>query len=433
MTISFKVSPLINNFRQTWIEFFPEYPDNSETRRYAEFIRCHTQDPVEYVFDLFNKYDLVVIDERMHPEYTQYELFSKIVGDPRFASGIGNIYTEFGTQLNQDTLSRYLNTIFPDEESLNKATARLQNNSCALWPSWGYTNVFDFLKFVNRLNSKSPDSLKINWYFTDIPIDWTKMTRSRFLTIPRKEKRDKIIADRITSIYKEKVARNERKKKGLVIMNHWHGFGMIREPDGKKSDHFLNTYCATAILMDSLPAKVCNVLINTIPFGVYGAIFGPVHHGKWDKAFKIAGNPDAGFNFENSPFGSDNFDEFLWNSSSELKYKDIFTGFIFFKPIEQHKSKVGFPYMLHNFKDTLLRRSACLGEDYDKAVADEINRNADDLNKPIAQSIAYATYYNLIENIGYSLIIAIMLIICLIYYTSAHQVPILADLITEHS
>jgi hypothetical protein len=416
MTIYFKIFPSIKDFQLTWIKFFPEYPDNAETRRYSSFIKSHSQDPVEYVFDLFEKYDLVVIDERLHPEYTQYELFSKIVGDPRFAARIGNIYTEFGTQLFQDTLTRYLNTVFPDEESLNKATAWLQNNSCALWPSWGNTNVFDFLKFVNGINTQSADSLKINWYCTDIPIDWAKMTRSKFLTIPRKEKRDKIMADRITSIYKEKVARNERKKKGLVIMNHWHGFGLIREPSGEKSKHFLNTLCATAILMDSLPGKVCNLLINTIPFGVYGTIFGPVRHSKWDKAFEMAGNPETGFNFENSPFGSDNFDEFLWNSSSELQYQNVFTGFIFYKPLEQHISKVGFPYMLYNFKDTLLRRSACLGEGYKETVANDIMRNDPELNKTVVQSIAYATYYNVIENLGYSLIIMINLLICLIFY-----------------
>lgn len=416
MTIYIKTSPSIKDFRLSLIKFFPNYPDNAETRRYSEFIRSHSQDPVEYVFDLFKKYDLVVIDERLHPEYTQYELFSKIVGDPRFAARIGNIYTEIGTQLYQDTLTWYLNTIFSDEESLNKATAWLQNNSSALWPSWGYTNMFDFLKLVNGINTRSADSLKINWYCTDIPIDWAKMTRSKFLNIPRKEKRDKIMADRITSIYNKKVARNERKKKGLVIMNHWHGFGLIREPGGKKSNHFLNAYCATAILMDSLPGKVCNVLINTIPFGVYGTIFGPVRHSKWDKAFEMAGNPEAGFNFENSPFGADNFDEFLWNSSSELQYQDVFTGFIFYKPLEQHKSKVGFPHMLYNFKDTLLRRSACLGEKYEETVANEIIRNAHELNKTIVQSLPYAMYYNVVENIGYSLIIALALLIYLIFY-----------------
>jgi len=416
MTIYVKISPSVKNFRLANIKYFPEYPVNTETRKYADFIKTHSRDPVEYVFSLFDKYDLVVLDERLHPEYTQYELISKIVSDPRFTGKIGNIYTEFGTQSFQDTLTRYLNTVFPNEDTLNKATAWLQNNSCALWPSWGFTNVFDFLKFVNKINAHVPDSLKINWYFTDIPVNWSKMTRLTFQKIPRKEKRDKIMADRITVIYKDKVAKHEKKKKGLVIMNHWHGFGLIRDRDGEKTSHFLNTLCATAILMDSLPGKVCNVLINTVPFGVYGTIFGPVQHGKWDKAFEIAGNPNTGFNFTNSLFGSDNFDDFLWNSSSELQYKDVFTGFIFYKPLEQHITKVGFPYMLYNFEDTLLRRSACLGDKYKELVKNDIINKAPGLNKTVSQGLPYAFYYNDIVNIGISFIIALTLIICLIFY-----------------
>jgi hypothetical protein len=247
-------------------------------------------------------------------------------------------------------------------------------------------------------------------------MDWAKMTKAKFLAIPRKEKRDKIMADRITSLYKKKVASNERKKKGLVIMNHWHGFGLIREPGGAKSKHFLNSFCATAILMDSLPGKVCNILINTVPFGAYGTIYGPVRYGKWEKAFEMAGNPETGFDFANSPFGSDNFDEYLWNSSSELQYQNVFTGFIFYKPLEKHISKIGFPYMLYKFKDTLLRRAACVGEGYKENVANDISRNGPEMNKPVAQTIAYASYYNVIDHIAYSLIIAITTLICSIFY-----------------
>jgi uncharacterized RDD family membrane protein YckC len=415
MTIYFKISPSVKDFRLANIRCFPEYPVNAETREYAGFIKTHSQEPVEYVYGLFGKYDLVVLDERLHPEYTQYELISKIVADPRFAVRIGNIYTECGSQSYQDTLTRYLNTVFPNEDTLNKATAWLENNSSALWPIWGNTNLFDFLKFVNKINTHSPDSLKINWYCTDIPMNWTKMTRLKFQNIPRREKRDKIMANRIVTIYKDKVAKNEKKKKGLVIMNHWHGFGLIRDRNGIKTGHFFNTLCATAILMDSLPGKACNVLINTVPFGLFGTLFGPVRHGKWDKAFETAGNPNVGFNFENSPFGSDNFDNFLWNSSSELKYKDVYTGFIFYKPLEQHIKKEGFPDMLCNFKDTLIRRSACLGESYTEAVKNLIREDKD---KTETEGMPYAFYYNWTVNIGFSFIIALTLIICLVFFKS---------------
>jgi len=413
ITIYIKISPSLNNLKLAGIRYFPEYPVNSETKKYAEFIKAHSRDPVEYVFDLFEKYDLVVLNERLHPEYTQYELISKIVGDQRFSVKVGNIYTECGSQSFQDTLNRYMNTTFPNEDSLNKATAWLQNNSSALWPSWGNTNLFDFLKYVNKINNHSPDSLKIKWYFTDIPVNWETMTPSSFQNIPRRAKRDKIMADRIVAIYKDKLAKNERRKRGLVIMNHRHGYGLIRDRNGKKTSHFFNTYCTTAFLMDALPGKICNVLINRVPFGV-GNVFGPVQCGKWDKAFEIAGNPNVGFNFENSPFGSDNFDDYLWNSSSELQYKDVFTGFIFYKPLGQHIKKIGFPYMLYHFEDSLIRRTGCLGESLSEANKNEIVNH--DKDKTESWGMPYAVYYNWIVNIGVSFMIALTLIICLIFY-----------------
>lgn len=416
ITIYIKVSYYVNDWQHFGTRCFPEYPVNTETKKYADFIKTHSRDPVEYVFGLFDKYDLVVLDERIHPEYTQYKLISKIVGDQRFAVKVGNIYTECGSQSFQDTLNRYMNTVFPNEDTLNKITAWLQNNSSALWPIWGNTNLFDFLKYVNMINTHSADSLKINWYFTDIPVNWETMTPSSFQKIPRWDKRDKIMADRIAAVYKDKLAKNEKRKKGLVIMNHRHGFGLIRDRDGKKTSHFFNKYCTTALLMDALPGKVCNVLINRVPFGVFSTIFGPVQHGKWDKAFEIAGNPDVGFNFENSPFGSDNFDDYLWNSSAELQYKDVFTGFIFYKPLEQHINKVGFPYMLYHFEDSLIRRSGCLGESYTEAIKNEIINQYK--GKTETWSIPYAIYYNWIVNIGFSFMIALALIICLIFYLS---------------
>ena len=414
LTDFIKISYCLQDQQRFGTRNIPEFPVNDETRRYAEFIKTHSQDPVEYVFGLFSKYDLVVLDERMHPETTQYELFSKIISDPRFAAKIGNIYTELISRSYQDSLNRYLNTVFPNEDSLNMVTARLVVNSNPLWPIWGNTNLFDFLKFMNRLNTHSPDNLRINWYCNDLPADWPRMTYIKYHTnLPRREKRDQSMAVNIASIYRDKISRHEKNIKGLLILNHWHGFGRIHDRNGNKTGHFFNTLCTTAMLMDQFPGKVCNVLINTVPFGQFSTIFGPCQYGKWDKAFDIAGNRDAGFDFENSPFGDDNFDDFLWNSSSELKYKDVFTGFIFYKPLEKHIKKIGFPYMFYNFKDTLLRRESCLGESYVQGMKEFISIMD---GKTDSHGIVYAIFYNIIVNIGFTLIIALTLVICLVFY-----------------
>ncbi|MCX6305032.1 MAG: hypothetical protein NT040_08695 [Bacteroidetes bacterium] len=90
-----------------------------------------------------------------------------------------------------------------------------------------------------------------------------------------------------------------------------------------------------------------------------GPILAPVQHGKWDAAFLSAGNPDAGFNFSGSPFGEDQFDLFYFNPAS-TKYREVFTGFIFYKLLEVHLKKYGFPKEFDNFEDTLLRRASCV-------------------------------------------------------------------------
>ena len=413
LTVFEKISPFFKDKTSFTTTFYPEYPVNSETRKYAEFIKTHAKNPVDYVFGLFGKYDLVVLNERVpHSEYTQYELIKSIVSDKRFADKIGNIYTELGSISYQDTLQTYLNTVFPREDSLNKATAILQRNSNPIWPLWGPTNLFDLLKHVNKINTHSVDSLKINWYFTDIPVDWETMTPEKWQNAP-KDKRDEIMAEHIIDIYKTKLSKNEKRIKGLVIMNARHGYGLIRDVHGNKKGHYYSKINTTEFLMDALPNKVCNVLINTVPFGL-GIIWGQIQNGKWDKAFSLAGNPNVGFNFENSPFGSDNFDGAIGFPSGELKYKDVFTGFVFYKPLEQHINKTGFPFMVYNFNDSLIRRAKCVSESLAGTWKNTIKYYEND--KIYTNEMSYALFYNLIVNIGFSVIIIFAMIICGIFY-----------------
>jgi len=416
LTVYIKIYPFFTG-RGLSTEFYPEYPVNAETLKYHDFIKTHSQNPVDYVFSLFDKYDMVVLTERLHPEYSQYELVMNIVGDKRFAAKVGNIYTETGSVSFQDTLNNYLNTVFPDEDSLNKATAFLQRNCNAIWPLWGNTNLFDLLKFVNKINGRSADSLKINWYFTDIPVNWETMTPENYKILPRKEKRDKLMAEHIISVYKNKLEKNDRRKKGLVIMNWWHGYGLIRDLNGKKSNHYFNKTNATAFLMDSLPKKAGNVLINTAILR-FGSVSLPIQNGKWDKAFSISGNPNVGFNFENSPFGVDKFDGLTGYSFDNLKYQDVFTGFIFYKPLDQHYKKTGFPYMLYNFNDSLIRRAKCVSESNAESWKGILQYYEKD--KIITEGISYALFYNLIVNIGFSVIIIITMIICGIFYKTKY-------------
>jgi hypothetical protein len=67
---------------------------NYTLRDYVQYINNSRTTPVEYIFNLFEYSDIVVIGERDHRDTTQYELILDIQKDPRFVKKIGYVYTE---------------------------------------------------------------------------------------------------------------------------------------------------------------------------------------------------------------------------------------------------------------------------------------------------------------------------------------------------
>ena len=69
---------------------------SEEIKPLVNFIEQNNSSPVDYIMDLFEKYDIVVIGERSHMEMTQYDLIYQIVSDPRFIAKVGHVFTEVG-------------------------------------------------------------------------------------------------------------------------------------------------------------------------------------------------------------------------------------------------------------------------------------------------------------------------------------------------
>lgn len=405
--------PFIKDKQLLKTSFLPSYPKTKEVMLYTDFIKQNQRNPVDYVFDLFKKYDIVVISERNHPEYTQYELFFKIVKDERFINDVGNIFTECGSVSYQDTLSSYLHTTFENDDELNKRTANLQRNSNSIWPLWENTNLYDLLKTINKLNSTLPENTKVNWYFTDLAVNWKTKDHNKFQEDYTNPKRDSIMAAHVLEKYNNIITKQPRKK-ALIIMNTRHGYGLI---DGKFGDEMKHEYNngTTAFLMKNLPGKVANVMMNTVSIK-YAFLDTPVQNGKWESAFAAINNPEIGFDFAGSPFGNDKFDLALKNTP-RLTYKDVFTGFIFYKPLNEHINKTGFPYEFDNFEDEILKRSASIDNssvDYFRKKITEYKQNPKDVI--LTEPVGYAIVYNLLKVIILPILILIGYLISLIFF-----------------
>jgi hypothetical protein len=119
--------------------------------------------------------------------------------------------------------------------------------------------------------------------------------------------------------------------------------------------------------MVAYPGKVANVLINNVrilPGSTDNqAVIGAIKEGKWDAAFVAVGNPSLGFDFRGSPFGADGFDYFAVPFPIGGTYQDVFTGFVFFKPLDEHRMSFGIPGLVDTkYAEEMVRRYQITGE-----------------------------------------------------------------------
>jgi len=79
----------------------------SEIKIYTDFLSEQSTSAKDYVFELFKKYDIVILCERDHRDITQYDLLLDIFRDKRFVN-IRNAYFEIGNSTYNDTINRFL-------------------------------------------------------------------------------------------------------------------------------------------------------------------------------------------------------------------------------------------------------------------------------------------------------------------------------------
>jgi hypothetical protein len=317
--------------------------------KYAKNIREHKQDPVEYVMQLFEENDRVILCERVHPDYTQWQLFSQIILNDTFAVKVGNVFTEFGNADNQQVLDDYMRTRFDSMEDLKKATARIVRENGGHWPLWNNKKKYDFILNLHEYNARQDSAHKINLFFTDMSADWQHITnREQWRSAFYGPNRDSIMAANIITQYNELRNNHAGRKKMLVIMNTRHAFKGVMPWDPSTTDY----------LFKAFPAKTANVLVNGCT-----QIITPIKSGLWDEIALTVGDTAWAVNFNECILGNDFFDIFPFPGSKNRKYKEVFNGMIYYQHPKDFRIVDGYEYMLDDFKDTYLHRSAIIGEE----------------------------------------------------------------------
>jgi hypothetical protein len=337
--------------------------------QYVRFLENQRQSPVDYVLGLFEKADLVVLCERFHTEVTQYDFIYDLVSDARFQTRVGNIFTELGTSALRPSLESFLLNGTLSEAQVNERLRYIAQNF-DFGPVWKKTNIFDFLRKLHYLNRSLARERRVHVYPSDIEARWEQMTKEGWQEV-RKQlgKRDEIMAENIIGNLKE-LRQTNPQAKGLVIMNYRHAFPHLKSQTGRQVQN------TTGFLMAAFPGRVANVMLNSVGLlpGTTDQrpVLGALQEGKWDAAFAAVGNRNVGFDFQSSPLGEDAFDYFPF-VAHQLRYQDVFTGLVFFKPLEAHRHSLGLPGLIdESFAEELKRRESITGDSSQSDVSREI-------------------------------------------------------------
>jgi hypothetical protein len=253
---------------------------------------------------------------------------------------VKNVFTEFGQVDNQAALDSYMQSHFSTEEDLQKATARIVRENGGSWPVWSNTNIYDFILNLHQFNEMKEDENRINLFFSDMPTNWHEIKNPiQWDSIRTHTNRDSTMAYNVINQYDRL-----ENKKCLIITNSRHAW--------KYGEN------EAAYIYKKFPDKTAVVWINATTQFLF-----PAMNGTLDKvAVEI---PDSiwAIDFKKCPLGNTVFD-LMPIKRDRCTYKDLFVGMVYYKHPNKWEKRFNYPFILDNYVDTLLKRSALVGEKY---------------------------------------------------------------------
>jgi hypothetical protein len=284
--------------------------------KYLSYLHDNYCSPTQYLENIFENKDLVVLCERMHPEMTQYDFIQEIITQEWFIDRVGNLIIEVSTRSIQNDLDDLLLSEKLEEEELQKRLIHICRNN-SIHTLWTCSNFYRLVKYIYTLNQSLSANKKVRLIGADIEFSWNNINNRKDLRKFKKSKefldRDLYMGNFVVDWYK-----SHKNHKALIIMNTRHSY---------KFKH-----STASVIMKVLPDQTTNILLNetTVDMKL-------IHGGKWDKAFKENNNKPIAFAFKGSPFGQDIFDHYPWTNWEALNihYSDIFDHMIFYNPLEK--------------------------------------------------------------------------------------------------
>ena len=336
------------------------YAQNSELNDYVNYIKGNNCNPVDYIFNLFEKSDIVVIGERDHRDTTQYELILDLLRDPRFAKEIGYVYTEVGCVNRTKNANKLLCGRYKSDKAFNEALYTYLRNE-DFNPLWDKYNRVQFLRGLYEINRSSKN--KITLGLTDCNFSWKKIKTAEeyrnFDYSPACAYRDSTMCFHFAKMYAKQKPKNG-KRKALIITNHPHALNATFEG---KDYHRQGKWLKERYGNDNVKIVMFNWTEYTHSNDQQTPL---VDDGLWDADFELVYCQPFGMDLKDTPFGRIHY---FNDRYGKMKWEDVADGIIYYKPCYEMVLTIGIPGIVSaDFEEEFMRRIKIYFEAMDRAV-----------------------------------------------------------------
>ena len=318
----------------------------SEISNYTEFLKDQKQSPKDYIFELFETNDIIILGERDHRDTTQYDLILDILGDERFINNIGYVYTEVGVVNQTEWANKVIKGNYKDNKEFENDFIKLYRE-LDFNPLWDKYNMIKYLKGIYEINKELEYEEKISIGLTDCAFKWGNMTHEKYMNFKKNNlvglnTRDSIMAYNFMQLYKQQNPINGRKK-ALLIQSRPHAINLnvtYKEKNIKRTGHYIKEQYGDNVKIIAFNwYKWVPEEWKSIRWGLEHFVE-LTNDGKWDAAYEISGKQTVGFNIKDTPFGLTEFD---YSYEQSIKYQDLIDGIIFYLPFYQFSCTRGLP------------------------------------------------------------------------------------------
>ncbi|MFC2096375.1 hypothetical protein ACFLQ3_01590 [Bacteroidota bacterium] len=360
---------------------------------YLDVLEKTGQEPVKFVNNLLDDYDLLVFDDALHLAKEPFDFYQELIKNDQFRSKVKYVFFEVISITSQPYIDKYFNSPVKDSTILIPA---FQDSYSGY--GWRYKTYFDLLRTIWDVNSQLPASERIQVICVDEPIYWDAIhTREDYNLF------QKSIVGRDYFMYliiNNTLADFKSGEKGIFLTNTRHAYKGIKASDGT---YYWNT---GTFLHQWHPEKTYSIRFQNVNLSILAVIDSVTNastegmdnityewirmdNGLWDKAFKENGNGPIAISLENNAFGKTPYvGNLMLNSADNQTMYDAYDGLIFLGPLEEKhfSAKVDFIYT-DSFIQELKRRIILLEGDQLPAFLKQ--NGADSLDDFIKEYVKY--------------------------------------------